>query len=757
MFKRNSFRKVAVAAALALAVAVIVFAWLTGRDGTDRAPVPNEAEPSLERLTFTRTVPDDRKRVDETGKMWVEAAVGERYALDFEAASGVVRIREKNGGFRWSSIPSDELLSADPTKGTWSHILRSPFSFRYIQETGINEKLSSPAGEKAVVHWRLIDKGVGILYEMKEAGFRIYMEYALEADGFRVSVPRYGIAEEKENRLTSLDVLPFFFAASQGQEGYLLVPDGPGGLISFNANRIPRPLPYRTMVYGNDPAVDLFDPAEAARGSSSFPVFGMKADDDGFMAIIEDGQFNANIVASPAGLSANFHRVHVNFPLRRLYDRPISLAETVKSFEDELFARDLSVKYVLMEHGKADYVAMAGQYRSYLTDTQHASPIKGDAPEPPLIVQFAMGAGQSTPFGERFVAATTFGQAAEIAQSLKGKGVSNLRVGLSGWNQGGLPGKQPDSFPFESKLGGAEGFDRMRTALEAEGIEVFLFDPTMLGVDRRWGGFPASREGIYGIGGSLVKFNFFEDGPMMHLINPKVLSSRYFPSALNGYGKHRVPGVWFGGLGDWVYSDFRKNNRVSREETGTLFLELLKEARQRLAYIGSGANAYAIGTVDHMFDMPLTGEGHLIVDKTVPFYPIAIHGLLTYSSTAGNQRYDAVRDLLRQIEYGALPNYWVTEENSSVLKRTEFDYIYQSEYSVLEQQIVEEYETMKTVFGGSWESEIVDHRQVADDVFETVYDNGRTVWVSYSETSVSAEGHDIAPLSFKVVSEGESE
>ncbi len=156
---------------------------------------------------------------------------------------------------------------------------------------------------------------------------------------------------------------------------------------------------------------------------------------------------------------------------------------------------------------------------------------------------------------------------------------------------------------------------------------------------------------------------------------------------------------------------------ISKQETGTAVIQ--------------GANAYMLDTTDFFTRVPLDRYNYVFSEETVPFFPLAVHGLVRYTGDESNLRSDR-DEFLRAIEYGALPTFELTSSPSVLLTRTQYNRLYSSRFADWEPQIVDEYELFIRQLGYTVNLLMEDHRQLAVGVYETVYEDGTRVIVNYN-------------------------
>lgn len=176
---------------------------------------------------------------------------------------------------------------------------------------------------------------------------------------------------------------------------------------------------------------------------------------------------------------------------------------------------------------------------------------------------------------------------------------------------------------------------------------------------------------------------------------------------------------------------------ISKEETGTAVIQ--------------GANAYMLDTADFFTRVPLDRYNYVFSEETVPFFPLAVHGLVRYTGDESNLRSDR-DEFLRAIEYGALPTFELTASPSVLLTRTQYNRLYSSRFADWEPQIVDEYELFIRQLGYTVNQLMEDHRQITEGVYETVYEDGTRVIVNYNtrrftdgDTTVEGQNYLIIP------------
>lgn len=766
MFNRWLRRRIVPLAAIAAAVLLALYVYVSG-EGT--ASIAGDFDPARAAAFFQTFVPDGDNRLEETadlgGKPFRKAAQNDSFSLWLAPDTGQIALRDdKGGGKLLTGNPGDGELARETVKGQWRSHLTSPLLFKYLKENETKETYGNLTDTPARVEWRTIPGGVGVRYAVEELGFSFYVEYTLHEDGISVSVPEHGVLETKAAKLVSVELQPFFGAAFAGTEegahpgGYVFVPDGPGGLISFAARRNSLVTPYDRPVYGSDRAVPQGG-APINRTPVDYPVFGMNRGENGFVGVIERGAFQASIYASPAGVNTSFHQVGARFALRRPYEKPTGLNKKQLAYESSILSSAMGIRYIVLRQGDTDYVAMAKAYRRYLAESLALEPMRGATGEPPLYMDAVLAASEPSRLNDRTVVATKPAQVREMIDLLRERGVTRMEVGLIGWNNGGFPGSLPDRFPVEAAIGGERELRGLLAAESPGQLGFHLVDSARFAANEPGpgGGFGAS-DAVRTLDRRILRLertgDWYGQAPAYYFVRPEAMEA-IWEEALPAYGRLGAKGV---GLVEMEPpdGDYGRDVAVTREQSAVSFRRVFERSRQELdRVVLYGGPAYALGAATHFALLPLEGNYDFVVDEQVPFYPIVLRGFVTYSTAPGNARGDRDNEFLRAIEYGALPHFIVTAESPGLLKRTYYSRLYSSRFADLQNRIVEEYRAFADVGRDVWGQPIAGHRRLSEGVYETVYEKGRTVWVNYNDRPFVKDGQRVEAKSFKVVKEGE--
>lgn len=171
--------------------------------------------------------------------------------------------------------------------------------------------------------------------------------------------------------------------------------------------------------------------------------------------------------------------------LREKYDVGEIADSSIYVYLQDLPDESLIQRYSFIDSGS--YVDMAKDYQSYLLDRYEGYLTMNDDTETPVAVEImgaldkvkqVMGIPMSRP-----LELTTFKEASEIIQQLKGDGLNNMAVKLVGWANGGFQQKMLNRVKPLSELGSKKDLQNMIDTAKGLGVDVYLDGVTQYAFD----------------------------------------------------------------------------------------------------------------------------------------------------------------------------------------------------------------------------------------------------------------------------------
>ena len=603
---------------------------------------------------------------------------------------------------------------------------------------------------KDVVAQMAYVKGAESVFQGQVGRGNIYEHFEQPLGGNLVTFPLY-----------SVNVLPFFGAADKGTPGYILVPDGSGALIDIStlSDRS-----YLKRVFGRDYVIpqqtsstDIiqFDSSEDIH----LPVFGFRKNDLAFFAVIESGASFASVSGRVAGSANAYSSVSSEYTLMPF--SVVTLATTARSerggdksinvYAERLPTEDIRIRYVFLDRDSADYVGMAKYYQQYLVERGilQRRTTEGD---PPFFLDIlgaiytrrpVMGVPLNVP-----VALTTFDQARQIVDELMASGIKDIVVKYSGWLRGGVDHDFPSRAMTEDVLGGVKGLTRLRDYLSERGIKLYpsvylQFLPVMnqssVNLRREAGKLPT---------GQVSEAYILSPGRLETLVS----------NFLKDYLKFEIPAVALDDMGYIVVSDYQPGRMIDRGQAVQIVEGQLERLRDEagLGIMTTLTNVYALPYAKYMVHMSLESTQYRSIAESVPFLQMVVRGYGTYAGNAINVTDNPRKLFLRSIETGAHPQFRFFYREPSIIKDTSYANLYSCHYQYWLSEAIEIYQELKEFLSKVKDRRIVDHKRLAADVYQTVYENGVSVIVNYGSDPFEYDGALIGGASYRVIEGGRS-
>ena len=129
---------------------------------------------------------------------------------------------------------------------------------------------------------------------------------------------------------------------------------------------------------------------------------------------------------------------------------------------------------------------------------------------------------------------------------------------------------------------------------------------------------------------------------------------------------------------------------------------------------------------------------------------MAVHGAVGYTGAPVNLASDWKAEILRCAEYGAGLNFTFMQEEGTILQNTFHSGYYGAEFVSWAEEIKEIAGTYQKDMAGLNQIRMTGHEILADGVTATVYENGTTVYVNYTDKDYEAGGGVVPARSYHV-------
>lgn len=568
-----------------------------------------------------------------------------------------------------------------------------------------------------------------------------------------IDVLRSLTAEVSDNRcsgLIELSVLPYFGAQKLGEDGYAFYPDGCGAISYFNVSHPLLSGTYTQRVYDrdrNDVSYIEDEEGNIFINSTTVPVYGIKSGDSAFLAMITEGEYDSQINYIPCTISQNIATAYGSYIMRQMSSVVNSSSNTVSTYDEDLIKTNRTTRYVFLQDEKANYSGMAATYRDYLKDTnqlQVSSVMKKE--KMPLALDFFIGYDtEKKGMNDSYISITSFDGIKNFVQKLDKKGINNQFLYLDNWKENYGNCLVTDFVPSK-EAGGKNSLSELSEYIKNSKNHLILEGQYVETAEEKLN----SAERDVAIVKTKSLLNFLNDG--MAMLNPTFVYNKTKKVGLNSIEELGINTFDMGDMSRSLYFDYNENAVSNREGTANIFRQLANDvSNEKECVVGENANAYIYGMLDWNRDVPENGSNFLYTDETVPFIQMVLHGSMIYTGTPFNEVFDEQQQLLKAVEYGYIPSYYLTEESPIEISTAGLSGFYSTQFTTWENKICETYETLNNDLNEVWNKTIVSHEKVEEDVYSVLYENGVKIIVNYTENDVTVDGSQIKALDYCVI------
>ncbi len=597
--------------------------------------------------------------------------------------------------------------------------------------------------------------------------FEIPIEFYLSDNSLVVNINAKEISYDKSAFvLNKIRLMEYFGAGKSVNSGYIFVPDGSGSIINFNTDGTKKILNTVNRVYGQDYTLLQKNEYQNLSEQAYLPVFGIKENNRAFVGIIEDGDAMSQIVSQSGNIISGYETVSAEFNYAvvqsYLYEDGKKQNGQWTYISKDYYDGNYTIRYKFMTGEDAGYVGMAKAYRDYLIKNGSLKKLEKTDDSAFYLEVIGLITRKDSFFGipyNKKIAVTSFSDAVELMEDLKENGVTNIKLRYKGWANGGLNNTVPSKATPEKKLGGKDGLESLAEYIKKNNYSLFLdvnfhivrnnklFDSFVPLFDS-----PRSNDdNIVAMTPPEELNNISAEQNFYYAIKPSKMGD-YYSSYFDSYKKYGIGASSISYAGNMLYSDFDKDNGVTRQRS----LEMLKEnLNNNSEAIGNlltdGGNAYIFPYAGDILNIPLSDSGNIVEDESVPFMQIVLHGYIQYAGAAVNLSDNLQISLLKSAEYGANLYFTLGYENTGALKDTSLSYMYSIDYSTWKSDIVSLYKKYNSVFATLQNQAIKGHEKLAENVYKTTYEDGTQVAVNYGDNAVRVNGKTVDAMDFAVV------
>lgn len=577
--------------------------------------------------------------------------------------------------------------------------------------------------------------------------FNINIVYRLDGEDLLVELPLNEMEYKEIYPIYSVSVLPYFGAGSKNDTGYMVVPEGGGAVIDFNNGKVTQQ-PYYSNMYGWDMAQERKTLVTETR--VGFNAFGISRNGKSLLCVIESGAPYAAIEAEIAGKNHGFNQVDAKYNVlhRNQYDVGGRTTAAMFVYEDAMPDESIVQRYKFVDSDS--YVDMAHAYGDYIRTKYEGYFDKNTDAEAPVVVEILGAVDKIKQICGipvlRPLKLTTYKEAQNMVADLYENGFENMSVKLTGWANGGVQQKVLTKIKTVSELGSKKDLKNMIDETAKLGVTVYLDGVTNYAYNSDlFDGYSyyqdtakyVSKERVELYDYSTVSYQQLKANDEYYLLKASMVWDMA-DNLVDTASKYNA-GVSFRDYGYVLSADYNKDDLVSRQASMLHQKEQLKgyvDASKKIM-INSG-NDYAVPYADVITNMDFSGMAYSIIDRTIPFYQIAIHGYVNYTGESLNLAQNCNDELLRSAEYGAGLSFTFMDETAFALQSTLYTQYFGADYESWHDEAVKIYNRYNNELGGIFNQTIVDHKYETATLTCTTYEDNTKVYVNYGYEDVTA-------------------
>lgn len=632
----------------------------------------------------------------------IKAASSDSAELYFDSENGCVSFYDKLSGDSWNCLPD------------FNNDFASVLLIRVLKDNLIYElDLVNSLDNSDCIVYENKDDGISVTYTFtaEDISVSVPVDFSLDGAFFKASIDASAVILSENAKLISVTFLPYLGSVRYSEDDFdinsfgdwFLVPDGPGGLM-YTAVEDEATSSLLFSVYGNE----YYEDAVAA----PIGAYAVKQGDALLSAVVTEGEENTLIRAKRSDADEkNVNRIYPEFIVT-----PISGEEGSISVGSSYNGR-FTVVYETLEGESADYIGAAVSVRQILVNNGVLKD-KIAENEYPFYVSLI-----GSTDGKKETAVTSFPQAENLLTILKGKGINDINLILEGMFTGGLSQKNASLVNVLSELGGEKEFSELCKYASSQGFNVFAGTNLFSSASAV---SPAKNidgdKNIFARKNPLAPYIGAEEYEMISLSSSAVEQtvSRF----INKTDKLKIPGVCILDSGR-VSGDFSSSDG-NAAATASLFESSISAVSVRSEIMLSSWGMNTLLYADYIKDVELyTSIEESGYYSAVPFIPAVLHSSVIYSGKAVNLSAAPVLQLLKAVEYGAMPYYvWCFSAAS--------DKYYETALS----DAVDFYLEANKELGDLTAKRITEHFMYESGVYCTGYEGGVRVYVNYNNYSV---------------------
>lgn len=581
--------------------------------------------------------------------------------------------------------------------------------------------------------------------------FRLTVEYWLDHGDLMVNIPCSQILFNPANPLLKINFNDYFSYANDSDDGYYVMMTGSGALHSLGGDR---DVTHTYDFYGQDRVNGNSDIHQNT--DLSFPVYGMVKNQNGFLAIIENGAEVADLVEKHTEGASS---IYPSFHIVEYDDVSITSNNVSSVFGRDAYKGDIRIRYHFFEGSHANYSEMACYYRDYLEKSGTLKKETDQASKSLLLeligsVQLKTQIIGMIPTTQKLVL-TNFQQCGLICDSLDSAGISDFSLKISGFNQRGLYAQTPGKYDWSGMLGSDAERNEFLDRMKNKNIDTYLDVNMAYYYNDIWGdGYDPKAMNARSANNGITRLLLTSkaNGDALKQTGIQVVSPLSYSVFAKQYEEtlDKRLSISIGDSAGCLNTDFNTDAYCQRETSAEKMFDSIGLLSKNRKIMAEKAVAYLLPQLSMVEEIKLYDTQEYECLSEIPFIQMVLSGDITYTTEPLNASSDHQKSLLEAIETGSVPKYTLAYSLPRNIMLTEYKYLFYISYPEWKDTMIKDVQYVNEALKGLKNLQIV-HHEINGTVRKVTYSNGTMIYVNYGDTAARIDGVDIAANSYSRV------
>jgi hypothetical protein len=657
-------------------------------------------------------------------------------------------VEDLRSGYLWGSTfnpmyfnPESPLYDAGDFGNNliFRNIFKSPIIINYFTGTVLREEaFFENAGSRFTYELINEPNKIGYTANLKFNISKIEITYLVYIDdeGLKVEVPNELIVEPEDRPIASISAFPYFGATKRLRTpGYVFIPDGIGALIRFDDK--PGRQVYNKAFYGANLSLNQRVTDEPLYANLYGIVHG--ADQNGFVAIVENGAGNAILTSYPSRNTTDMNYTYLSFSLRVAYLQYLNQSRTsvVNLVQTKRNSYDIKINYQFLTGIEANYIGMAKKYQSYLVNHFELDRLNPNSNNR-IHLDVLASENKKAIIGRKTFSMTTIDQLRNMVTTLNSLEINDFNITYNGWSNKGYSNTSPNYQKIESKVGSRNDFIEINNDFNNDQMNLY-YQVGYPYAAKTQSGY-TQNDLAQSIGQQYIETNSY------YLMDFRKALEKY----QNDYQKldqYGIKNISFDRLGSILYSNHFKET-FNRSDSIEVIQEFLNVANENA--ISKPFSYLWLSKV--IYDIPMYSSQQNKLTDTVPFIPYVLEGYSYVYGRPSNFFSNTQNELLRLVDYHMYPSFYLTHESSYLLLDTNSSHIFTSRFDDWKEEIARQYQFVDQALIHVINAQIVKRTVLNLGLVENQYDNGVKIYINYSGFDyVTDDLVSVSKMSYEVV------